>query len=203
MSAANGPILFENYAYGMTRDEVIASSGASACPEAPANRLLLCASDPANFLGISWREMFWFNNLDELQQIMLIRPDEPIASLAQAQDALTANGWRAVFLETDGVAFDALEETRRRKAEDVEKAREDFEARALREKSGLTIYFFPAEFAQKGMGKAKSYSQAVDSAGETFVMISLMLDGDNLKLAFTAPLLARKNALRYGQIIKR
>lgn len=202
MGAARAPILFENYAYGMSRDEVMARSGATACPEAGANSLLLCAPGPVKFLGLDWREMFWLNNLGELQQIILNRSDDSAGSLAALRGALAGAGWRPVLLETDGAVLDLLEQASRNE-ENAESVREDFVARALREGTGLTIHFFPADLAQKLMGKAGSYAQGVDRAGENIVLISLMLTDGNMKLAFTAPLLSRKNALRYGQMIKR
>lgn len=202
MSAENVAMLFENYIYGMTRDAVIAKSGAIPCPDAPNNALLLCAPARVKFLGLEWRESFWFNNLDELQQVVLEASSISAANLDDVENKMRGAAWEPVYLETANAAFDMLEH---RKGPDIEKifaAMREFEAR--RDPNGdLSVYYFPLDYFQKVAGKIKSWSIAVDEARENLVVAQLVIEPAKLEIFFTAPLLSRKNALRYGEMIKR
>ena len=205
MPKKQNPALFEDYIWGMPKKEIIEKSGAGSCPDERSNPLTLCASEPVNYAGVPWREIFWFNNDNELRQVMLSRSGSVAGDFNSILNTLPSLGWVPIFLETPDGALDILEETRINGAEKTEDARNDFEEKALKNGASLTILFFPADFGRKSLNNSrlKSYSQAMAKAPENFCVLSLMLEEDNLKLSFTAPLLTRKDVLKYGQKINR
>lgn len=194
-------ILFAAFTYGMPKSSVIKICGAVPCQDAPDNRLLLCAPETVKFIGFDWRTMFWFNNQDELQQVLLAMRDS--VSAMEIQNSLKNNGWRPALVETDDAVLDVLEKAKNAGVEKAAAELADLEAIYINKDDNITIYFLPQQFAEETMGKLKTYSQAVDSAQESLVVAALMIGNGQYKLSFTAPLLSRKNALRYGQVIKR
>lgn len=203
MSETSPPILFAKYAYGSSRKDLANKISLGPCADAPDNRLLACAQKPMPYLDQDWDCQFNFNNLDELQQIILSRKEQP--KLNQMLEVLEANAWQPVFAEMDRDALDLLAHGMANATQPELEALDQFAQKARAAASPLTIYCFPAAHVAKicKNGKKTSYDKALDKAPENFVMLALMLDNDYLKLAFTAPLLARKNALRYGQYIRK
>lgn len=203
MPSKKAPRLFEDFTYGMSRDELAGRTNARPCPEAPDNNLILCAPETINLFGRDWRELFYFNNLAELQQVSLVSEADGADQFKALQAALINAGWRPVFLESPRDALDILAETKRKGAEKAEGLLGEFEENALGEAPGLKVFFFPNVYAEKVMGKLDHWSLAVDKATENFVMADLDADADAIRLTYTAPLLSRKNALRYGQMIRK
>lgn len=194
-------ILFEDYAYGTSKQAITEKANAVICPKGVGGPLALCAPALIEFLQDKWQEIFVFNNQDELQQIMLIH--EGKNQIDSVLEKLERKGWRPAMLENEDSVADMLEEAHRITASSATSQVEEFIDHAKESKSWLTIHFFPAPLLEEAMKAGEGYNQAIDKAGENFCLISLMADADTLKLTFTAPLLARKNALRYGQMIKR
>lgn len=196
--------LFENFMYDMPKPEVVQKTGAAPCPGYPNNRQMFCASKPVEFLGLSWQMMFSFNNDEKLQQVILVPEKEREASYEETVARLRENGWTPVFLEIDGDAFDWIDAKRQMDEEDGDKRFKEMEQKGI---SGgfLSLYFFPTDFLEKTLNNKKmtTWTQAVDAAQETFRLLCLSVDGKNIRLSFTCPLLSRKSALRYGQMIKR
>lgn len=196
MAMENAAELFGEYFYGMDRAKVIDKSGASPCADDAGNSLVLCAAKPVDYLHLTWRERFYFNNLGELQQVLLERE---AGKWLDVKEAMPGAGWRPVFLEAQDSAFDLIAQAHKLGKAEAEKLADEFAAAAL--SKGLVIYFFPQGFAAKS--RAQSYGKALDKSPEDLVMVMLMIDENGMKLAFYAPNLARKNALRYGEMIKR
>lgn len=202
MSAENAARLFENYIYGMTRNAVIAQCGAVPCPEAPDNALLLCAPTKVKFLELEWRESFWFNNLAQLQQVVLETSVKSMADVAEVEKKMLNAGWERGYVETGDADFDILEHYKDVDFEKMFSAMHEFEDKRKKE-AGLSVYYLPDKYFRQVVGKIGSWSLAVDKAPENLVVAQLFIDALKLKMFFTAPLLSRKNALRYGEMIKR
>lgn len=202
MSVKNAPLLFENFSYGMPRDEVIAKTGSVPCPEAPNNPLLICAPDNVEFLGCEWRVSFWFNNLDELQQVVLELMSKFTLGGLKVEERMLKAGWTPVCLESGHAVLDLLEKHKKLDIQNSAIVMSDFSAQH-QDETNLSIFYFPLEYFQKVNGKSESWSQAVDEAPESLVVARLVLGADRNKIFFTAPLLSRKNALRHGEMIKR
>lgn len=202
MNAKEHPELFDDYRYGATREEILAKLKAEDCGNIRETRdLTLSAPGNINFLDLEWSLRFEFNNLFLLRQISLTRGQTPGERKAIAEK-LKEEGWRLMSAETDEAIFDPLE---RGGGESVEKERARFIDSALRADATLTIQFWPADFADKivAAGKIKNCDLALDKAPENIVVLSLFSFNGDLGINFTAPLLARKDALRSGAMIKR
>ncbi len=98
-----------------------------------------------------------------------------------------------------------VEQNRLHGAAGLDRIEEEFVQDGLESENGLTISFFPKQFVENALKDAEitSWSQAVDQASEDLRMLNLKTDKNNIVISFTIPLLSRKNALRYGQIIRR
>lgn len=190
--------LFDDFYYGMTGSKI--KSITSAKPDAR-NRLILQAPEPVRYLDLAWHEQFFLNNQDELQQIVLVAV-EPV-SVATIAKALQHADWQPIFLETEDYAFDRLQEANAQGKDHATELVEEFIRSRHGSNANCSISFLPATYADYALKNGMDFNQAVDSAGENFVAIRLMATEGDLKLSFTAPLLSRKNALRYGQIIRR
>lgn len=201
MAADNAPMLFGEYRYGMAKDAVAAIAGP--CQET--QPLVFRAPRPVGWLGQEWQETFSFNSLNELQEVALSQAGKDAADCMAVQKALIGAGWQPAFLETDGAALDALKETRLKGADEAARERDAFEEKALRNGGTLTVSFLPEAFAKRIMKSArtKTYDQALDNGPENTVVAALTAYEGNLSLTFRAPLLSRRNALRYGQVIRR
>lgn len=182
----------------MAKAKVVAQTGASPNTHNP---LILAGQEPVGYLGLQWRCQFFFNNLDELQQVALLanRAD----SGKTVETALQASGWQMAFLETPDAAYDYLGEAKTQGSAKAEALARDFAQAVPGASESLAISFLPAQVAATAMEKGYDFNQAVDNAGENLVVIRLVATPDNLRLSFTAPLLSRKNALRYGQMIRK
>ncbi|MBD5641794.1 MAG: hypothetical protein HDQ91_05190, partial [Desulfovibrio sp.] len=105
-------------------------------------------------------------------------------------------GWLPVFLEEPESAHDIFAVKDR-----------DFGKYAMPANSGapFTIHFLQGSLREKLLGIAaiKSYDDAIEKAGESVIVCSMMCGDGWLKLSFTAPILSRKDALRYGQMIRK
>lgn len=196
-------MLFDGYYWGMPRKEVISQCHAKACEDAPDNPLLLCNSEPVTYLQSQWREIFTFNRDDELTQVMLAQANPQ--HYLETQHALSNAGLKPVFIETEGDALDVLAHGRAVSYDQAQQLALEFESNAMQNSHWLTIYFFPENYLQKILEhkKIKSYEQALDRAPENFTLVSLNADVDNLKIIYTAPLLNRKNVLKYGEMIRK
>lgn len=204
MANHGATVLFQDYCYEMPKAEIAAKSGATPCPDAPDNTLLLCVANPVKFLNSDWQERFSFNNEDKLQEVLLLRQAPELASCESVCDELEKNGWQPVFLETDASVFDRFEQARQSGAKKAKSQLKAFAEKALASDETLTIYFFPAAFTEKAHdNRIGGYLQALDQADDRFILLALMADKNSQRIAFTAPVLSRKNALRYGSYIKR
>lgn len=205
MQADPYPMLFSGYAYGASKSAIIEKSSATPCPDAPQNALLLCAPEPVEFLRFEWRENFVFNNLDELQQIILSRHSLDAGRISQLRDSLLDEGWMPLYFETDADAFDFLEAYKGKGKEEASKELAAFERKASGDNGSVSIYFCKGLYWHKFLEakNVRNYPQATTYAGDKLVIMCLMSSGDYIKLAFGSPELSRKNALRYGQYIKR
>lgn len=183
------PILFDGCSFGMMKADVSQKAQASPCED---NSFALCAKTV--FVDLEWQETFIFNNQDELKEIIL-SCDQP-RKYRDVMAGLEQAGWLPVFLEEPDSAYDFFA------ARD-----QDFSKTAPSEspKEPFTIHFLHGAVRDKLLGKAavKSYDAAIEKAGESVVVCSMMCGDGWLKLSFTAPLLSRKDALRYGQMIRR
>lgn len=191
----NSPMLFDSFGYGMAKGAITKKVACSPCPDAPNNKLMICTTGDVPYIDQDWQEVFYFNNLDELQQVMLVRPGN---DWLPALNSLEKAGWRPVFFESRDGVFDIFENLRNNSVEECSKSAQDFAERAFQE-GELSISCFPSGYSP---GLA-TYNEALDKAPENIVITSLMAGNGNLRLAFIAPLLSRKNALRYGEMIKR
>ena len=202
---ASADTLFGEYAFGMKKADVHAKSRAVPCADEPDNRLSLCAPAPVDYLQQHWQQKFSFNNLDELQQVILEQPNAKSGQWQAILSAMVKSGWQPVFLETDDGAFDVLEQARQYGLEKETGLQGEFAQDAMKDAANLTISLFPAAYYEKILAdkKIKNFAQATDKAAETMCVPRMMINDNYIKLAFTAPLLSRKNALRYGQMIKR
>lgn len=198
-------LLFDNFAYGMTRPEIEERLGATSPAGRELDRWTLAAPGGAAFLGEKWEEIFSFDNKGGLRQIILVRPAGGADGFFSVQEALIKEGWEPAAAEADDEAFDAFGQNERGDQAALKKALAGFESRALQNGKDVTVYFFPSEFAGKALKnlKIKFWANAMDKAGENFCLLSLMAGADNIRLSFTAPLLSRKAALQYGSMIKR
>lgn len=200
----NKAMLFDNFCYGMAKSEVNSLVEGQPCADAPENSLLLCSVHPVEFLNTRWNERFWFNNLQELQELILEHEADANASAVFIMDELLHSDWMPVYAETEDNAFDLLEVSKKHNPEIAEKSFKEFCTKNLEKGLLMTIYYFPQEFVNKIMGKVKSRTKAIDEkATENFVQLGMTINAGKISLSFTAPLLSRKNALRYGQFIKR
>lgn len=204
MSSEKTAILFGGYVYGASREDVVRESGA--IPEdGAANPLNFGSAESALFLGREWSENFNFNNLGELQEVSLTRCGEDAETADAVRKSLIEKGWTPVYCEIPGDAFDALRE--RIRAGDAATEREivSFGEKAIQNGEGFVICFFPSAYADKLIkkGKETTYFKALDKAPENFTMASLSYGDGVLRISFNAPILSRKNALRYGEVIKR
>lgn len=202
MGAERTPLLFENYSYGMPRGDVLSIAKAGPCE--PPHPLALCASSPVEFLNLKWQTSFWFNNEDRLQQIMLTRDYSAKESFSALEKELKSAGWLPVYFESDDGALDLVEQSHIQTGAESGKLAEEFVSNALKN-GGVTVSFLPSQFVLQALQNASiaTWSQAVDNGPEDLRMLSLRIDRVRLAASFTAPLLSRKNALRYGQMIKR
>lgn len=201
----NAPVLFEDYTYGMAKSQIAERMDARPCPQSLGNPLSLCGHAPVAHLNEEWQIIFNFNNLGELQEILLIQERKNAGQYDKVKEGLNRSDWLPVFLETDGKACDSLEVQKKEGKEKTRELIKAFAESALENDRDLTITFFPDAYLHKALksAKIKTYMQALDMAPENFRVITLMVTGDFIKLSFTAPLLSRKNALRYGQVIRR
>lgn len=203
MCAEIAPRLFEDYSYGMAKSQVLAKTKTVPCK--PPHPLALCAATPVEFLRLKWQEKLWFNNEDKLQQIMLLYEDPAPDLFTKLAIELKKAGWLPIYFESEGRALDMVEQNRLHGAAGLDRIEEEFVQDGLESENGLTISFFPKQFVENALKDAEitSWSQAVDQASEDLRMLNLKTDKNNIVISFTIPLLSRKNALRYGQIIRR
>lgn len=201
MTANTTPALFGEYRYGMAKEAV----GSLAGPCQETQPLVFRAPRPVAWLGQEWQETFSFNSLNELQEVALSQAGKDATDYMAVQEALIGAGWQPAFLERNGAALDALHDARLKDAGEAAEKRAAFEEAALRDGETLTVSFLPEAFARKAMksARAKTYEQALDSGPEGTVVAALTFYEGNMSLAFRAPLLSRRNALRYGQVIRR
>ena len=195
--------LFENYFYAMNKEAVKNSTKTTSCPEDLNNGLSICAEKTVYFLDLNWLEVFTFNNLNELIQIKLV--DKNKSSEAKPLiSKLLMKEWVPVYCETDTAVLDIYESQSSPEAS-LTILENQFIDNAINEKQNLTILFLSDKFYKKTFNKKgiSSYILAMDTAPENLVTLSLIITPDNLSINFNAPLLARKNALRYGTMIKR
>lgn len=204
MGENGNPELFGGYFYGMAKDMAAEKAHAVPCPEAPNNRLLLCSNASVDFLGLKWHESFFFNNSYQLQQVRLSGPRQAVEELYRLIDSMHEAGWQAAFMEAPEAAFDMLEESDAKGCKSAWKSAMEFIDRFIAH-AELTIYFLPDAYFAKAltMPGSKAYNALLDRAPEGIVVAAISVTEDNLSISFNAPLLSRKNALRYGQYIKR
>lgn len=186
-------VLFGDYPYGMTKAQIEAATPLAPCPDNPGNAFILCNPKPVLYLQRDWRESFIFNNESSLQEVVLVRNTED--DFETLTKALGGAGWVPVSLETDDKVIDIYD-----KGNPVGG---DFPAAQFSGGDSATLHFFPKKFVAKTLSTRNSFSLAMDDGGEAFVLLTMMWGNGMVKLSFTAPLLSRKYALRYGQMIKR
>lgn len=203
MAVEKRSYLYEDFYYGMPKKDV--RKKISMASDGENKSLQLTNPAPAEFAGQKWQEIFNFNNLGELQEVILAQEGQIARKYAPLLQTLQGAGWQPAYYENGKTAFDLLAAVRQHGLEAAEKLRADFMRKAISEPDYLTVTFFPAAFLAKVRqnAKIKTWNQAVDKAPENFCQLTLMTDADNIKLSFTTPLLARKNALRYGEMIRR
>lgn len=196
-------LIFEDFSYGMAKSQVLAKAEAEACT--PPHPLALCAVAPVEFLQLKWQATFWFNNEDKLQQIMLAHAGSEPDSLRQLERKLKNAGWLPVYFESDTGALDLIEQSREHGEAELPKIADRFVQAGLDSGGEIAVSFLPAKFAEKALKNASisTWSQAVDSGPDDLRMLDLRIAENNITASFTLPLLSRKNALRYGQMIKR
>ena len=196
-------ILLDDYYYGMPRKDILAKLKIPLPPDHE-QRIL---RDPGeiSFLGYNWEELFYFDNDEALRQIILIRATRDGETFRSIQEELINSGWTPVSVEMDEATFDIFGLANRRDHEITNRELKEFESQALEKNDSVTVYFFPAAFADKVLtdSKIKFWANAIDKAPENFCLLSFAADANNIKLSFTAPLLSRKAALKYGEKIKR
>lgn len=192
---------FDGFTYGMPRQEVsrrlhITDNKAAA---------ILVAPTPVQFLGETWEETFLFDSDNALRGIILINGKRSQDGYLATQKELIQSGWMPVAVEIDDATFDIFGEGRRDNYDESLNALEEFERKAVGEGRAITVYFLAADFVSEMLNKpaVKFWGDAVDKGPQKLCMLSLISDVNNLKLSFVAPLLARKAALKYGQMIKR
>lgn len=198
-------MLFDSFKYGMSREEIAQRLKiANAAPNA-IDRWTLRAPGGVNFLQETWEESFDFNNNDALRQIILTRAVNERDEYLSVQEALLKEGWTPVAVDTDEDSFDAFRHREPGDPAMSRKALDSFEKEAIQLGKEMTVYFFPSSFADKVMKnlKIKFWTDAMDKARENFCLLSLMVNPDNIRLSFSAPLLSRKAALKYGEMIKK
>lgn len=194
-------LLFDNFYYGMPRNEIEKKLQISNLNEN--KEKLLKSPNPVSYLDMEWEEIFYLNNENLLREIILSRIGQEEKNYLSVQKALVKNGWLPVAAEIEEATFDLFEQGESRLEDETSLIA--FENKALNNGKDLAIYFFPTAFAQNALHncKIKFWANAIDKAPDNFCLLSLMQDADNLKLSFTAPLLSRRDALKYGQMIRR
>lgn len=185
------PVLLDGCFFGMSRADVCQKAHAAPCAD---NSFALCAA--ASFAGFDWQEAFIFNNQDELKEIILRQPCDHPGIYRDVVAGLEQAGWLPVFLEEQDSAYDLFA------ARDQDSGKG---ATPANPSEPFAIHFLQARAREKLLGKAaiKNYADAIEKAGENVVVCSMMCGGGWLKLSFAAPILSRKDALRYGQMIRK
>lgn len=201
MASPSKAVLFGPYSYGMTMDAVRACG--QLAPQAQG--LTLEGATTVDFLHLQWEETFYFNNLHQLQEVILTRPGANVEDCLALLTALSQDAWQPVAVESEDGVFDLLEASATGDAATAQAQLREYVQKNLQPGSSITVTCFPTDYAQHSLQtrKFKGWLEALDKAPQTFRTLTLMVGNDHTRLAFGAPLLSRKNALRYGQMIKR
>lgn len=204
MRAETGAMLFGGYFFGMKKEAVVRESGATPEDGETGKSFAYIAPKPVEFIGDAWRESFNFNNRDELREVVLSREARDPGAYIGVREALSREGWTPVFSETDGGACDAIEKYRAGASAAIDMISE-FEKAATEKGSGFSTCFFPLNFVEKLIKsrQKKTCYNALDKAKDDFVTLTLTDGESSLRLVFNAPVLSRKDALRYGEYIRR
>ena len=199
MAAEKQAFLFENFEFGEKLQDVLKNTDSTAC-----GALDYCSPHTVSFLETEWEEIFTFNNQEELQQIRL-RKANNADNFFEIQKRLKSKDWLPIFAQSDNEAFDFIAETRKSDQEESETAFLNFEEKTLTQSRLLEVIFFPEKFAIRILKskKTQNYYQAEEKYKENTVIVTLARDENHISITFNAPLLSRKNALRYGSFIKR
>lgn len=195
--AADAPVLFKEFVYGMSRADVQKICNAKPIDEEGTEDLLF-APEPVKFANFDWIEAFRFNSADKLTQVLLLREEfsmEPYAALIKG---LVSNGYMIANMSDGSSTLDLATALKELKSpEKLQEAVTQFESNALQNDKPLTIVLAPDNYMRKLLtsNKGESFPVSLQSAPADLRLIEVGVKDGAMTAAFTTPLLDLRKSM--------
>lgn len=184
-------VLFKDYTFGMTPEQVKEISGAGSCDD-PELQDALCSKKKVKFGGYDWEQIFVFSG-HKLSQVILHKGDCDAEETASIMQTIINSDYSVALMENGIDVFDALSSI---KANGLEASKDEymqFLFNSAQNDAPLTIYFFPNDYMKKMHdNKVTSVLASLTKAPDGLRVIELSLTEDEAALMFETPVALAK-----------
>lgn len=200
--AGDNPVLFKEFVYGMSPQEVAERSGATACGEEGLEDCL-CAPKQVSFSREDWGQVFKFHK-DRLAQVMLVKKEFDRDAYASLIKGITNLKYAPAFMRSGDEDFDILEQLYKFGGKEIKTKINAFEQKALRGENDFSLVFASEQFLKQTMqsDKKESFFTALEQAPADLRIIEIHVSNGVLLAVFTTPIAIKQDILKSMQGIK-